>query len=179
MKKMGIKHNYDKIWLFLFSILLAYWIFYEKDLEPVNNLISSFGYFGTFVSGALYTYGFTSAPATALLLILAKEQNIIFAGLIGGLGSLLSDLLILKYVRFSFAEELMLLSQKGKDYLKFLPKYSLTLLAAVIIASPLPDEIGISLLAFDKNVSIKNFSIISFILNTIGILIVLYIGKSI
>ena len=179
MKKRAIKYNYDKICLFLFSILLAYWIFYERDLEPFHNLISSLGYFGTFASGALYTYGFTSPPATALLLLLAEQQNPILAALLGGLGSLFSDIFIFKTIKYSFKEEIKLFAKERKKSLKFIPNYLLTILGALIIASPLPDELGISLFAFNKKISTKNLLLMSYSLNTIGIFIILLIGKSI
>ena len=46
----------------------------------------------------------------------------------------------------------------------------LTLLAgALLIASPLPDELGIALLGFSK-VSTRYFAILSFVFNFLGIL---------
>jgi uncharacterized membrane protein YdjX (TVP38/TMEM64 family) len=178
VKKRKLKINYLKFVLFIIALFLAYFIFYERNLSAVHKFISSIGYFGTFFAGMLYTYGFTSPPATAIILLLAEEQNVILASLIGGFGALLNDIIIFKTINYSFKEEINFLL-KGKKYLNFLPKYVFTILGALIIASPLPDELGISLMVFDKNLLMKNFLLISYILNTIGIFIILLIGKSI
>jgi len=178
VKKRKLKINYLKFGLFIIALFLAYIIFYERNLSSVHKFVSSIGYFGTFFAGMLYTYGFTSPPATAIILLLAEEQNIFLASLIGGFGALLSDLLIFKTINYSFKEEIRYLL-KGKKHLNFLPKYFFTILGALIIASPLPDELGISLMVFDKKLLKKNFFLIPYILNTIGIFIILLIGKSI
>ena len=179
MKKMEFKINYMKFIFFILALIIAYLIFYERNLDYLHKFISSIGYFGIFLAGILYTYGFTSPPATILLLLLAADKNIFLGALIGGLGSLIADILLFKTINYSFREEIKFVAKKRKKYLTFLPKYIFTILGALIIASPLPDELGISLLAFDKNLSIKNLSIISYILNTIGIFFILLIGKSI
>ena len=165
------------------TFLIAYLLFYERNYQPFHDFIFSLGYFGTFLAGAMFAYGFTAAPATAILLILAKEQNVLFAGLIGGLGALVGDLIIFKFIRYSFADEIRKLRrEKIVQYLNHrtpsvLKKYILPVFAGFIIASPLPDEIGVSLLAFSGNISMKVFSIISYVLNTAGIFAILLIGK--
>lgn len=178
-----MKIKYPKLFLLLFAFILAYIIFKERNFLPFRNLLSSIGYLGTFLSGMLFAYGFTAAPATAVLLILSKEQNIFLAGFVGGLGALISDLIIFRIIRYSFADELKKIS-KEKIVLYFnnkvpnlLKKYLIPVLACFIIASPLPDEIGVSLLAISKTISTKLFSFISYLLNTIGILIILIIGN--
>jgi hypothetical protein len=61
----------------------------------------------------------------------------------------------------------------------FTRKYLIPIVAGFIIASPLPDEIGISMLAISKSVSTKKFAVISYLLNTGGIIAILLIGTSI
>jgi hypothetical protein len=58
-------------------------LFWEARAHPqLNDFLVSLGYPGTFLAGILYAYGFTSAPATAVLLILSVEQDIFLAGFI-------------------------------------------------------------------------------------------------
>lgn len=176
--------KYPKLLLLLGTIILAYFLFTGKDLASVHDVISSLGYFGTFIAGLLFSYGFTAAPATALLLILAKEQSVVAAGLIAGLGALLSDLLIFKLVRFTLADEIARI-QKEKYFPPFpklprlIQKYVVPVIAGLIIASPLPDEIGVSLLAASNTISLRAFLVISYVLNTTGIFIILAIGRMI
>lgn len=183
MNKVKIK--YPKFILLILTFILAYIIFKESNFLPFHNLLLSLNYLGTFLAGIFFTYGFTAAPATALLLILAKEQNIFFASIIAGFGALIGDLIIFKIIRSSFKDEIEKLS-KEKIVAKFnrripniVKKYFIPIMAGFIIASPLPDELGISLLATSRIISTKVFSLMSYLLNTIGILIILIIGNAI
>lgn len=184
MDKRLFPLKYPKLLLLLGTIILAYFLFTGKDLAPVHNAFSSLGYFGTFIAGLLFSYGFTAAPATAILLILAKEQSVVAAGFIAGFGALLSDLLIFKLVHFTLADEIARI-QKEEYFPPFpkLPrlvqKYVVPVIAGLIIASPLPDEIGVSLLAASNTISLQAFIAISYILNTTGIFIILAVGRMI
>ena len=182
MAKITLRIKYPKLLLLILTFIIAYIIFSGRDFLPVRNVLSSLGYFGTFLAGILFVYGFTAAPATAILLILAGEQNILLAGFIAGFGALVGDLLIFKFIRHSFADEIEKLSkEKAFNYANnkipiMLKKYFIPVLAGFIIASPLPDEIGVSLLAGSTTISTRIFSIVSYILNTAGIFIILMIG---
>lgn len=140
------------------------------------------GYFGTFISGMLYTYGFTSAPATGVLFLAGKTQNVLIAALIGGLGAIIGDLLIFKFIRLSFEDEIERLRQSrfveitSNGMPAWLKKYLVPFLGCIIIASPLPDELGVSMLAF-STMSTRVFIFLSYLLNTAGIAVVLYLGS--
>ena len=181
--KQRLLEKYPKFLLLFITFIVAYLLFYERTYPPFHDFIISMGYFGTFLAGALFAYGFTAAPATAILLILAKEQNIFLAGLIGGFGALVGDLIIFRFVRYSLADEIAKLSkEKITLYIShktpnLFKKYLIPVIAGFVIASPLPDEIGISMLAVTKNISMKIFSVISYMLNTAGIFVILAIGN--
>ena len=182
MAKMNLK--YPKFSLLTLTIIAAYLIFDGRNVLVFDDALLSLGYFGTFITGIFYAYGFTAAPATAIFLILAKEQNILIAGLIGGLGALLSDLLIFKFIRHSFSDEIEKLRNE-KLFMAInwtIPKqvksFFFPVLAAFIIASPLPDEMGVPLMAASTRISARAFSAISFSLNTFGIFMILLIGST-
>ena len=87
--------KYPKLLILCISILFAVVLFHGgKSFSPFHDLLISLGYIGTFIGGIFYAYGFTAPPATSILLILAKSQNIFIAALIGGIGALISDLII-------------------------------------------------------------------------------------
>jgi len=178
------KLKYPKFLLLLITYILAWIIFAGKDFTPLSDFFKSLGYFGSFLAGSLYTYGFTSGPATAILLILAGTgQNIIIAGLLAGFGAVCGDLLIFRFIRTSFKDELKKLSQEkfSKKIKKHMPQwlriYFLPVLGGVIIASPLPDEIGASMMAVSKKISTRFFCVLSYLFNTSGIFIILAIGS--
>ena len=105
--------KYPKLLILFFTFVIAAALLYGgRNYAPFHDLLISLSYLGTFLGGIFYAYGFTAAPATAVLLVLAKEQNIVFAVLIGGFGALLSDLLIFHIVRYSFADEIKKLEKE-------------------------------------------------------------------
>lgn len=175
--------KYPKITLFILTILIALVVFYEAETYlPLHNFLISLGYLGTLITGFFYSYGYTATTATALLLVLGSEQNIYITALIGGVGALISDLIIFYFIRHSFNDELNRLKEKNiiknittkiKNTSSFLYKYFIYFIASLLIASPLPTEIGISLLSNNKNITPKKFIFIAYIMHTIGIFIIL------
>ncbi|MCX8159172.1 MAG: hypothetical protein N3D20_02695 [Candidatus Pacearchaeota archaeon] len=192
-KKLAQKENnhilkkikYPKFILFLLTVIIAYIIFKNREIPFIQNHILPLSYFGVFISGTLFTFGFTSAPATALFLLFAENVNPIIAALIGGAGALLADSLIFLFIRTSFKDEIIKLEhEKIIHYIETkipskIKRIILPIIAGLIIASPLPDEIGISMLAAYRTISPKFFASISYLMNTIGILIILLIGRAI
>ena len=176
---------YPKFLLLFITFIIAYFIFTGRSYEPLNNFILSLGLFGAFIAGVMFSYGFTAAPSTALFLIIAKEHNLWLAGFIGGIGALLGDLVIFAFIRSSFSDEIKKLSRKKivRGFHKSIPnklkKYLLPVFAGFIIASPLPDEIGVTILAIHRHISVRMFMFLSYFLNTAGILGILYIGNAI
>lgn len=183
--------KYPKLLLLIVTFGVSYLLFTGSSYIPFHDFIISMGYVGTFLAGVFFAYGFTAAPATAIFLILAKHQNIFLAGFIGGLGALVGDLVIFNFVRYSLIDEIEKLSKEkivsrlrlhyNKHINNHLPtiikKYFVAILAGFVIASPLPDEIGVFLLAASRKISLEVFSILSYLLNTTGIFLILIIGK--
>ena len=180
------KRPHLKIILLLLTFIVAYVIFRGRNFLPLHNILLSMSYLGTFLAGFFYAYGFTAAPATAILLSIAKDQNLIVASLVGGFGALISDIIIFMLIKSTFSYEVKAISKTklikfiGKEE-KLLfgsfKKYILATFAGFIIASPFPSELGISLMASLKDISFKRFLIIAYILHTIGIFIILNIGN--
>jgi len=179
-----IQIKYPKLSLFVLSFIVAYLLFGYRSFAPLHNTLILLGYFGTFLIGILYAYGFTAPPATAILLILAGHQNILFAGLVAGFGALLSDLIIFLLVRRSFTDEIERFSKE--KFFQRIPRrifgtpsrYMLIAFAGFLIASPLPTEIGVTLMASLKNMSTKKFAVIAYLLHTIGIFAILLAARA-
>ena len=87
-------------------------------------------------------------------------------------------MIIFHFIRISFADEIEELSNHKLSIftLKKIPqryqKYLAYSIGAFFIATPLPDEIGVTILASSKEVKLKHFGIISYILNTGGIFLI-------
>jgi hypothetical protein len=179
------KIKYPKLSLFVISVILVYLLFSGLTYKPLHDVLIFLGYFGTFFAGLLYPYALTSAAGTGILLILAKEQNIILAGVIAGIGALISDSILFLFVRHSFSDEVQKLSKKTviQTVYRWIPDsirvYLLVIFAGILIASPLPTEIGIILLALIKNMSVKKFVTLIFVLHASAIFVILLIGSTI
>ena len=180
-----IQIKYPKLSLFILSLIVAYLLFSFRSFAPLHNTLILLGYFGTFLTGILYAYGFTAPLATVILLILSGDQNILFAGVVAGLGALLSDLIIFLFIRHSFTDEIERFSKEklfqriSKKISPTLQRYILIALASFLIASPLPTEIGVTLMASLKSISTKKFAVITYLLHTTGIFVILLIGRNI
>jgi len=189
MKKNRKHHwHYRNIIFIIISIIIAVYILTSPLIKSYIKTLGVYSYFGSLILGFFFAFGFTAAPATAALLLLAEGRNILIAGLIGGFGALLSDIIIFLFIRHSFADEIeqlkaekmiKILEDIGRKVFGPLYNYFLPTFVGFIIASPLPSEIGVALIATSKKISIKKFMLIAYLLHTLGIFIILLIGNAI
>jgi hypothetical protein len=139
-------------------------------------------YAGIFICGLLFAFGFTTPFAIAILLNLEIE-NVFLAAMIGGLGALISDLIIFRFVKFSFEDEfeklkderpfLFIKSGLNKVFRPEIEHYLLLAFGGILFASPLPDEAAILVLVGLSEIDEKKLMIISYVCNTLGILLFL------
>lgn len=145
------------------------------------------GYLAASIAGFLFSYGFTSPLAVGLFIALPNDINIFLASVLAGFFAFLSDFLIFKFVKGSFQDEfekLKLTTIFQKIYHVFnstlsykIQKYILWTFAGLIIASPLPDEFGVTLLSGFTQINQRTFSILAFSFNTIGIFVILFLSR--
>lgn len=169
--------------ILLFSFALAFLMLSEGISLVIYDVASRAGLCGAFVSGVFYSFGLTSAPAAAVLFLLASEGSIIEIGIVAGMGALLSDIVIFVFVRYSLAKEIAMLSKerivkKMNEAVRGIREILVPPVAAFIIASPIPTEIGVALLASATKLSFKKFVIVAYALHTIGIFAILWMGKT-
>ncbi len=182
--KRWFNFKYPKLAGLLVSIVLAYVIFRNPKVSDFVLHLGSLSYLGVFVMGILFAFGFT-APFAVGFFITLNPTNIWLAGTIGGVGALISDVLIFKFIRFSFKSEFSrlkktyLMKETGKLIEKSigtkLKLYLMYALAGIMIASPLPDEAGVIMLAGLTKIKLGTMMKLSFILNTAGIIVLLLI----
>jgi hypothetical protein len=179
------KIKYPKLLLFIITVILVYVFFSGLAYQPLHNALRYMGYFGTFLAGLLYPYALTSAAGTGILLILAKEQSLLLAGVIAGIGALISDVILFFFVKHGFSDEVEKLSKEkfiqtiSNRIPNSVREYFLGVFASILIASPLPTEMGIMLMTSIKNISTKKFIILIYILHASAIFIILLIARTI
>lgn len=177
-------HTLKDASIVVLSVLVALIMVKTDLLVGVIHNFSGFRLVGSFFAGMFFTTIFTTAPAIVALGEIAKENSIFLTALLGGLGASLGDLIIFRFVRDSLGDHLNdLLSHerwwKRMHHLIFHMKYFRWLtffIGGVILASPLPDELGVSFLGLSR-MKTKNFVPISFIFNFFGILAIGILAK--
>lgn len=182
MKNIFSKFKYPKIMLLVTAIFLSYFLFSNSTTLDYFSHLGTLGYLGVFIAGMLFAFGFT-APFSVGLFISLNPPNIWIAAIIGGFGALISDLFIFKFIKISFKDEFSRLKKTRtlKNIEKIIKKsvgtkikvYLMYAFAGILIASPLPDEIGVTMLAGLTKINIEILVMVSFILNTLGILLIL------
>lgn len=172
--------RYKNLQILLLSIVFAILISRNESFHQWLLSFGEYGYISAFIGGILFVSTFTFATGTVILLILAEQLSILSIGVIAGLGAVIGDFVIFKFVRDGLTSELTKLYDgvDRKHHLRkiFHTKYFgwvLPVVGAIIIASPFPDEIGVSLMGIAKMKTYK-FIVVSFLLNTTGILCILY-----
>lgn len=174
--------RYKNLTAFFFGLVIAFVISKVEVFHLFLLNLGELGYLGAFIAGVLFVSTFTVATGAVILLILAETLSSIEIGLIAGLGAVLGDLMIFKFIKDNLTNELENIYNhvdSNHHFIKILhSKYfswTLPVLGALIIASPLPDEVGVSLLGISK-MKTYQFLIVSFILNAGGIFLVISIS---
>jgi len=178
MHKQNTHYLIHDIAIITISIVVA--IFIVK-LELVSTLLGAtkdMVFVGSFIAGFFFTSVFTTAPAIVMLGEISQTSSVLSVAFVGAMGAVLGDLVIFRFIRDSFADHVMGLvghRQAGRKvnvvhHLKFL-RWVTFLVGGMIIASPLPDELGIGLLGFSK-MQLRWFIPLSFVFNFIGIVLI-------
>lgn len=168
--------KYKNITLFLVSIMFALWVTKFEELHTLLLRLGDWGYVGAFFAGFLFVSTFTVATGFVILLVLAESLNVLELAFIAGLGAVLGDLIIFRFVKDGLIKEIepIYKSLGGGQINRVLQtkyfSWSFPVIGAAIMASPLPDELGVSLLGLSK-LKTYQFIIISFGLNVIGIVL--------
>jgi hypothetical protein len=182
-KKKQENNLFRDLAIIAFSVIIAVILVKTGILKSLLEGTQDIKFFGSFFAGLFFTSIFTTVPATVALGEIAREGSLFWTALLGGVGAMIGDLLIFKFVKNSLAEDISTLIQHNarKRFsavfkLKFF-RYFFAFLGALIIASPLPDELGLAMMGFSK-VKTSLFIPLSFFFNFLGILIIGLIAKN-
>ena len=169
--------------LVILSVFIAIILAKTGALKDLITSTQEVRFIGSFISGILFVSVFTAAPATVALGEIAQSNSVITVAIIGGLGALIGDLIIFRFVKDRVSQHFSYLIKVSKSERFFsifklrLFRWIIPFVGVLLIASPLPDEIGVAMLGLSK---MKNsyFILLSFLLNSAGILIIGLIAKA-
>jgi len=181
MKRL-FNYKYPKLTLLLVSIILAYYIFSNDAFISKINHLGALGYIGSFIAGFLFSFGFSTPFAVGFFLTYSPD-NILLTAIVGAFGAFAADALLFRFIKVSFMDEFNSIKKniRFKKHHNFLTSkvrlYLVYLFVGIIIASPLPDELGVSLLSGFTKLKFSIFSVVSLLMNFLGILIMLFLAN--
>ncbi len=157
------------------SIGLAIYIVQTGTAAHWVTALEELQYVGIFIAGMLFTSIFTTAPAIVVLGELSQTNSIVLVTLVGAAGAMAGDYLIFRLIRDHILDDInYVLAKSGVRrwpaiFSTELFHYLLPFVGALIIASPLPDELGLTLLGISK-MRDRYFLPLSFVMNALGII---------
>lgn len=184
MKKDANNFLLQDIAIIVTSVVLALLLAQTDALIKILTSTQELEFLGSFIAGMFFTSIFTTAPAIVTLGEIAQVNTLVGTALFGAVGAVIGDLVIFRFIRDRFSGHLIaLLKHSGGRHrfralfkLKFFRWFTF-LLGGLIIASPLPDELGISLLGFSK-MKLRLFIPVSFIFNFLGIILIGLVARA-
>ncbi len=170
--------------LLLILSLVAFLLLADTPIvQKTIQHIGSYGYVGAAITGVFFVSTFTVAPASVVLFHLAQDYNPLLIAIFAGFGAMLGDLLIFRFFKDSLYAELA----PAVEYIVNRPFFTLfkssyftwltPVLGALIIALPFPDELGIGLMGLSK-IKEWQFAVVTYVLNTLGILLIIVVAVS-
>ena len=165
------------------SIILLVLFAGTPFVEHLVATVGTLGYLGAFLTGVFFVSTFTIAPAVVVLFGFAHTLAPVPLAVVAGLGAMAGDYVMLRFVRdrlrAEWAPVFAELSDTtlGRTFASPYFAWLMPLLGAIIIASPLPDELGIGLLGFSR-VRTSRVLLLTFVLNVLGILAVVLAARA-
>ncbi len=187
---MSFFRTYPKLLILCLCTAAAYALYAAGGLHWLDDISTGGEYVAIFIGGLLFSFGFTSPFGIGVFLELGHKVHPVLGGVIGGIGSLIADLIIFEIMRFELFHDEMFRIRSSRivtwahgvlHHEKFpekIRKYLLWSFAGIVIASPLPDEFGVALVSSLTDIRARSFAALCFTFNTAGIILFLYASKS-
>lgn len=172
-----------RLWRFKNTAMLIaslFLFFYLSETSVVKTFLEqagTLGYLGAFMTGIFFVSTFTAVPAAYVLFNLADNLHPVEVALLAGFGAMVGDYILFQVMKDTVFDELKPILGKLRHpamrQLFATPYFAwlLPVLGAFMIASPLPDELGVSMLGLSK-IKKWQFFVVTYILNAIGIFLV-------
>ncbi|MFA7286188.1 MAG: hypothetical protein WC052_00800 [Patescibacteria group bacterium] len=166
--------QYKNTTLLVASLVLLFLFIDTPAVTVFIQRLNSYGELGAFITGIFFVSTFTVAPAVIVLYNLLDVLQPLEVALFAGIGSVVGDYIIFRFFKDHILEELapLFLRFGGTHFSRLMATpyfgWLAPVVGALVIASPLPDELGITLLGIAR---LRNwqFVVLSFIFNFAGI----------
>ncbi|MBI2024842.1 MAG: hypothetical protein HYT03_02025 [Candidatus Harrisonbacteria bacterium] len=180
-----IKHHLIRNFIvFAASVVLAVVFVRSGLVEDLLIYIHDFYILGALVAGFFLAFVLTVGPAAATLIGIGENVPVVLIALIGALGSVVANLALFQFVKKEISDDFIAYfeSTRMKPLAEFLKlqavRWILPIIGAIIVASPLPDEIGLAMIGVSKIKTII-FVPVMYLLHFFGILVIVSAGRAI
>lgn len=183
LNKWWLGYEYKHSTLAVLVIVLFILLLDSVILSTFFNTVESWGYVGGFVAGLLSVSFFTAAPAVILIIDLSTKYEPYLLALTIALGATIGDWIALKFYDEKVFTELRPLFKKFRvpGFVRLMrhrfTSWILFLAGAFIIATPIPDEVGLSLMGI-SNFKRRYILFICFLLNILGTLTLILAARA-
>jgi hypothetical protein len=163
------------------GVVIALFLSKTGILDLIINNFTNHYILASFVAGIFFTSVFTIAPASVALVHIAEYAPLNWIAFWGALGAVCGDLILFFFIRDRFVDDVKkaikpsTLRYLARSFHFGFLKWLSPLIGALIIASPLPDEFGITLLGISR-IKLSFLIPISLAMNMLGIYLLILFG---
>lgn len=183
MKRSTRIHIFKDVCLLLVSLGAAMVVLVTPSIERILTSSMEIEVLASFVAGIFFTSVVTAPAAIIAFIEMGSAHSVWLVAFIGGFGAVIGDLVLFRFIETHFNKDLeQFLKTRRLRHIFSLSRFRsftwlLPFVGGLIIASPLPDELGVTLLGVTK-LPTKIFVFISYVSNFLGILLIALVAKS-
>lgn len=183
MTRSARMHLIKDIGLLLISLVIAGLLLVTPSVEYLLTATIEREVTVSFLAGVFFTSVLTAPSAIVILGELGGSISPWLVAAVGALGAVFGDLILFQLIESHFNKDIehFVRTRRIQALFSFSRFRSFTWLlpfvGGLVIASPLPDELGVALLGVAK-LPPKTFVIVSYLSNFFGILLVALVGNS-
>ena len=183
LKKHSVNHAVlEDMFLLALSILVAVFLAVSGAVPMALSFFQDADLIAVLIAGFFSASTFTIAPASVAIAELAETVPTWSVIFVGAAGAVVGDLVLFYVIRDHFIGDIIkLLSKRRNKTLEHIVGSTLfhrlmPLIGALIIASPLPDELGLAMMGISKT-NRGTLIVISYTMNVICVATIVGISK--
>ena len=164
-------------WILIASTLLSIWLAKSDIIGTFIGHAAEFEEISSFIAGIFFTSVLTTTPAIITLGELGQHIAPWKVALFGAAGAVSGDILIFRFLHSPLANYIiriafsLRLRRMGVALEKSALWWVAPLVGAIIVASPLPDEIGLLMMGL-SGMRLGSFIVLTYVMNAAGIYII-------
>jgi hypothetical protein len=184
---MRFLFRYPNIIVFVLGLIFSLILYYTGGFAVFFDFLGSLKHFGLFFLGVCYSFSASAGFSSIAFIAIGNETNPLVVSFLGGVGAMVGDLLIFRFVKVGMMNELRFIAEKRlsqTDLVKIrnffgsgLTRFFGMFIGFLLIASPFPDELGVIILAF-SGMRARRSAPVFFFLNAIGIYLLALVGAA-